>query len=56
MAANSWMNQPSGFTLSHGHVYRIDPFAVFFNNASWYEAPHMVLAAYVVTGFEVASV
>jgi hypothetical protein len=39
VAANSWMNQPSGFALSHGHVYRIDPFAVFFNNASWYEVP-----------------
>ncbi len=56
VAANSWMNQPSGFTLSHGHVYRVDPFAVFFNNASWYEVPHMVLAAYMVTGFGVASV
>ncbi len=56
VAANSWMNQPSGFKLSHGHVYRIDPFAVFFNNASWYEVPHMVLAAYMVTGFAVASV
>ena len=56
VAANSWMNQPSGFTLSHGHVYRIDPAAVFFNNASWYEVPHMVLAAYMVTGFGVASV
>ncbi len=56
VAANSWMNQPSGFALSHGHVYRIDPFAVFFNNASWYEVPHMVLAAYMVTGFGVASV
>ena len=56
VAANSWMNQPSGFKISHGHVYRIDPFAVFFNNASWYEVPHMVLAAYMVTGFGVASV
>ena len=56
VAANSWMNQPAGFTLSHGHVYRVDPFAVFFNNASWYEVPHMILAAYMVTGFLVASV
>lgn len=56
VAANSWMNQPSGFTISDGHVYRIDPVAVFFNNASWYEVPHMILAAYMVTGFVVASV
>jgi cytochrome d ubiquinol oxidase subunit I len=56
VAANSWMNQPAGFKISDGHVYRIDPFAVFFNNASWYEVPHMILAAYMVTGFCVASV
>jgi cytochrome d ubiquinol oxidase subunit I len=56
VAANSWMNQPAGFTIRDGHVYQIDPFAVFFNNASWYEVPHMVLAAYMVTGFVVASI
>ena len=56
VAANSWMNQPSGFKLSDGHIYHINPAAVFFNNASWYEVPHMVLAAYMVTGFCVASV
>ncbi len=56
VAANSWMNQPAGFKISDGHLYRIDPFAVFFNNASWYEVPHMILAAYMVTGFFVASV
>src|ERR1700733_1465034 len=25
MAANAWMNQPSGFTLSHGRVVAVDP-------------------------------
>jgi cytochrome d ubiquinol oxidase subunit I len=35
---------------------RLDPIAVFFNNASWYELPHMIQAAYMVTGFSVASV
>ena len=55
VAANSWMNQPAGYTLSHGRVSRVDPFAVFFNSASYYEVPHMVLAAYMVTGFFVAS-
>lgn len=56
VAANSWMNQPTGFRISDGHVYRVDPAAVFFNNASWYQVPHMVLAAYMVTAFLVASV
>ncbi|MGH9120541.1 MAG: cytochrome ubiquinol oxidase subunit I [Acidimicrobiales bacterium] len=56
VAANSWINQPAGFTLSGGKVVRVDPLAVLFNNASWYEVPHMILAAYMVTAFLVASV
>jgi cytochrome d ubiquinol oxidase subunit I len=56
VAANSWMNQPAGFTLSHGRVVGVDPFAVYFNPATPYETPHMVLAAYMVTGFLVAGV
>src|ERR1700683_4457142 len=56
MAANSWMNSPGGFTLSHGKVVAVDAWQVFFNRASLYETPHMILAAYMVTGFLVASV
>jgi cytochrome d ubiquinol oxidase subunit I len=56
VAANSWMNQPTGFTVSHGHVTNVDPLAAIFNNATPYEVPHMILAAYIVTGFLVASV
>ena len=56
MAANSWMNQPGGFTLRAGHIVAVEPWAVLFNRAAIYEMPHMVLAAYMVTGFGVASV
>lgn len=56
VAANSWMNQPSGFTMSGGRITSVDPWAVFFNRASAYEVPHMILAAYMVTGFTVAGV
>lgn len=56
MAANSWMNQPGGFTLRAGRVVAVEPWAVFFNRAAIYEMPHMVLAAYMVAGFGVASV
>jgi cytochrome d ubiquinol oxidase subunit I len=56
MAANSWMNQPSGFTLKAGRVVAVDPLKVFFNRAAAYETPHMLLAAYLVAGFGVASV
>ncbi len=56
MAANSWMNSPGGFTLSHGRVVAVNPWQVFFNRATLYETPHMILAAYMVVGFMVASV
>ncbi len=50
VAANSWMNDPSGFTLSHGRITSVDPVTVFFNGATYYEVPHMILAAYMVAG------
>jgi cytochrome d ubiquinol oxidase subunit I len=57
VAANSWMNQPDGFKLaSDGTATDVSPLDAFFNGAVAYEAPHMILAAYLVTGFLVASV
>ncbi|MBY8879086.1 cytochrome ubiquinol oxidase subunit I [Streptomyces sp. PLK6-54] len=56
IAANSWMNQPGGFTLVNGRVADVSPGKVFFNGAFWYELLHMLLAAYIVAGFVVASV
>ncbi len=56
VAVNSWMNQPQGFTLTDGEVTDVDPWKVIFNPAVSYEVPHMILAAYLVTGFLVASV
>jgi cytochrome d ubiquinol oxidase subunit I len=58
VAANSWMNQPGGFTFdaASGRVTEVQPLDVIFNNAFHYEVPHMILAAYLVAGFMVASV
>ncbi|MEU8716912.1 cytochrome ubiquinol oxidase subunit I [Streptomyces sp. NPDC048663] len=56
VAANSWMNKPGGFTLTHGQVSAVRPAEVFFNNAFWWEFLHMFLAAYIVAGFAVAAV
>jgi cytochrome d ubiquinol oxidase subunit I len=51
------MNQPQGFTLdAAGKVADIDATKVLFNPATGYEVPHMILAAYIVVGFLVASV
>ncbi len=56
VAANSWMNSPAGYTLSHGKITNVDPVSVFFNASTPYETAHMVLAAYMVTGFLIAGV
>src|SRR5580704_16708341 len=56
IAVNAWMNQPGGFTVSHGRIVSVDPWQVFFNHAAIYEMPHMILAAYMVSGFTVAGV
>jgi len=57
VAANSWMNQPQGFRLNAaGVVVDTEPLKILFNNATGYEVPHMLLAAYMVTGFLVASI
>jgi cytochrome d ubiquinol oxidase subunit I len=56
VAVNAWMNQPQGFTMSGGEVTDVEPLKVIFNPAVPYEVPHMILAAYLVSGFLVASV
>jgi cytochrome bd ubiquinol oxidase subunit I len=57
VAANAWMNQPQGFTLdAAGKVVDTNPGQILFNPATGYEVPHMILAAYMVVGFLVASV
>ena len=56
VAANAWMNQPRGFDLVNGKVTNIDPWAAMFNPATWPQATHMILAAYLVTGYGLASV
>ena len=56
VAVNSWMNQPQGFSPTSGNVTKVEPLKVIFNPAVPYEVPHMILAAYLMTGFLVASV
>ncbi len=57
VAANSWMNQPQGFVLdAAGKVSDVEPLKVLINPATGYEVPHMILAAYMVVGFLVASI
>ncbi|MDQ1432727.1 MAG: cytochrome bd ubiquinol oxidase subunit [Actinomycetota bacterium] len=57
VAANAWMNEPAGFTLNAaGKVVDVDPWAVIFNKAMPLQSLHMLIAAYLVGGFLIASV
>jgi cytochrome bd ubiquinol oxidase subunit I len=56
VAVNAWMNTPQGFTQQGTAITSVNPWAVFFSKAAAYEMPHMILAAYMVTGFTVAGV
>ena len=57
VSANAWMNSPEGVTLnSAGKVIDVDPMGVIFNDAMPLMAAHMVVAAYLVGGFLIASV
>jgi cytochrome d ubiquinol oxidase subunit I len=57
IAANAWMNQPSGFDVApDGAITNIDPLGAMFNDAFGYEATHMLIAAYIVAGFTTGSI
>jgi cytochrome d ubiquinol oxidase subunit I len=57
VAANAWMNAPAGFTMdSNGNVVDVDPVGVIFNDSMPLQAAHMLIAAYLVGGFLIASV
>ena len=57
VAVNAWMNTPQGYTLdSAGNVTDVDPLEVMWTPATGYEVAHMILAAYLVAAFLVASV
>jgi cytochrome d ubiquinol oxidase subunit I len=56
IAANGWMNSPRGFRWVNGAAFEIDPIAAMFNRAWATEAVHMVIAAFVSTGFAAAGV
>ena len=57
VAANAWMNNPTGFTLdAAGRVVNADPWAAMFGPSTWPQVVHMLLAAFMVTGLTLASV
>lgn len=57
VSANGWMNSPAGFAIAaDGSITNVDPWAAMFNPSAGVQYVHMLLAAYMVSGFLVASV
>ena len=56
LAANSWMQTPSGFKLVDGLFYPTDWPAIIFNPSFPWRFAHTVVAFYVTTGFVVIGV
>ena len=55
--ANGWMNTPAGFRLApDGSLLDVDPLSAALNPSTPTEDPHMLVSAYVVTGFAVGAV
>lgn len=55
VTANSWMNSPQGFEWIDGEVVNPQPIVAMFNATTWAQTTHMILAAYIVSGFCVAA-
>ncbi|MDB5279986.1 MAG: cytochrome bd ubiquinol oxidase subunit [Ferruginibacter sp.] len=56
VAANAWMNTPTGFTFANGQYSDIDPIKAIFNPAWFSQSLHMSIAAFAATGFAVAGI
>ena len=56
VAANAWMNSPTGFEWTGTHAINIDPWAAMANAAWGSQAVHMVVGAFQAVAFAVAGV
>lgn len=56
VAANAWMNSPTGFDWVDGEAHNVDPVAAMFNEAWLHQSLHMQLAAIQAVGFAVGGV
>ncbi len=56
VAANAWMNAPTGFDWIDGAAHNVDPVRAMFNRAWLHQSLHMQLAALQAVGFGVAGI
>ena len=53
LAANSWMQTPTGHEIQDGIAYPLDWWAIIFNPSFPYRLAHMLNASYLTAGFVV---
>lgn len=56
IAANGWMNSPTGFRWDGAQAHDIDPWAAMLNPAWATQSTHMLVASFEAVGFAVAGV
>jgi cytochrome d ubiquinol oxidase subunit I len=56
VTANAWMQAPTGFDEENGRIVAVDPWAAMFNPSTPSQTTHMLIAAFMVAGFLMASV
>ena len=56
LIANSWMQEPVGYTIVNGRAEMTNFFEVIFNPNIWYQFPHTVLAGFVTAAFFVMGI
>ena len=56
VATNAWMNTPTGFVLEEDQFTQVRPLAALLHPMAWHEITHMLLAAFVATGFLVGGI
>lgn len=56
VAANGWMNTPTGFKWVDGEATNVDPWAAAMNASALQQGVHMVIAALTALGFAVAGI
>lgn len=56
VAANGWMNAPTGFDWVDGAAQNVDPVKAMFNAAWLHQSIHMQLAAFQAVGFAVGGI
>jgi len=56
LAANSWMQTPSGHEIADGVAVPVDWWAIIFNASFPYRLAHMLNASYLTAGFVVLAV